>query len=57
VPPGSRVLLEEHWLDLDGLPLSVTRVPDLPAVLDEGVQALAEYEWVVVPEIHMSPPC
>jgi hypothetical protein len=56
VPPGSRVLLEEQWLDLDGLPLSVTRVPDLAAVLDQDIQTLADYEWVVVPEIHMSHP-
>jgi 4-amino-4-deoxy-L-arabinose transferase-like glycosyltransferase len=56
VPAGSRMLLEQHWLDLEGLPLDVTRVQDLAAVLNEDIEALAPYEWVVVPEIHMTHP-
>jgi 4-amino-4-deoxy-L-arabinose transferase-like glycosyltransferase len=56
VPPGSRMLLEAHWLDLEGIPVTVTRVPDLAAVLDQDIDALAGHDWVVVPEIHMNHP-
>jgi hypothetical protein len=50
------MLLEAHWLDLEGIPVTVTRVPDLAAVLDQDIDALAGHDWVVVPEIHMNHP-
>jgi 4-amino-4-deoxy-L-arabinose transferase-like glycosyltransferase len=56
LPPGSAVLAERHWLDLRGLPLEVHRVDDLRLSLDEGIQGLAAYDYVVVPEIHFGHP-
>jgi hypothetical protein len=49
-PPGERVLLGEGWLDLDGGPLAVRRVPDLAAALSGSLHQLAANDLVVVPE-------
>jgi hypothetical protein len=56
IPRGSPVLAEMRWLDLEGSGLDVHRVPDLRAVLDQGVWGFQGYEWVVVPEIHFGHP-
>jgi hypothetical protein len=56
VPAGSTMLLEQYWLDLDGVPVSVTRVPDLAVALDKGIDGVAGYDWVIVPEIHFGHP-
>ena len=56
VPPGSSMLLEQYWLNLEGVAVTATRVPDLAATLSNGIDALRPYEWVVVPEIHFGHP-
>lgn len=54
--PGSVVLLGAGWLDLGDSHVNVQRVPDLGAVLDDGIERLAGYDWIVVPEIHFGRP-
>lgn len=55
-PPGQRVLLGEGWLDLDGGPLVVRRVPDLAAALSGSLHQLAANDLVVVPEPYFRTP-
>jgi branched-subunit amino acid transport protein len=55
-PPGSVVLLGAGWLDLTGSQLVVERVPDVGKVLDGGIEQLAGYDWVVVPELYFGNP-
>jgi 4-amino-4-deoxy-L-arabinose transferase-like glycosyltransferase len=50
VPPGGTVVIEQHWLDLDDAPFTVRRVPDVRALLDEGIEPLAGAGWLVVAE-------
>ena len=50
------MLLEQYWLNLEGVTVTVTRVPDLAAALSNGIDALRPYDWVVVPEIHFGHP-
>jgi len=55
VPAGNVILLENDWLVVRSNHV-VKRVPDLSAVLDGGVQQLAGYDWVVVPEPYFGNP-
>jgi 4-amino-4-deoxy-L-arabinose transferase-like glycosyltransferase len=50
VPPGSTVVVEQHWLDLRDEPFTVRRVPDVRALLDGGIEPLAGAGWLVVAE-------
>jgi hypothetical protein len=50
VPPGSTVVIEQHWLALGDEPFIVRRVPDLRALLDNGIEPLAGADWLVVAE-------
>jgi hypothetical protein len=50
VPPRSTVVIEQHWLDLGDAPFIVRRVPDLRALLDDGIEPLAGADWLVVAE-------
>jgi hypothetical protein len=56
VEAGQVVLAEKGWLDLQGAPFKVTRVPDLAWALGPGRQALGTADFVVVPETHFATP-
>ena len=55
VPAGDVILLGNEWLSLPSSH-TVKRVPDLQAVLDGGMKALAGFDWVVVPELYFGHP-
>ena len=54
--PGDSVLLEIHWLNLEGSSLRITRVEELPAVLNAGLYQLFSHSWIVVPEPYFGNP-
>jgi hypothetical protein len=54
--PGDTVLLEIHWLNLEGSTLRVKRVEELPAVLNGGLYQLFAHNWIVVPEPYFGNP-